>query len=182
MCLKTKAKAQAGRCRSPSRHPNGLGVRRRDADQVDLRKFFTDLIKDRDGELHGPMHAALALDLEDDRAVVDNIEFELVDVNGNDIHVSYIVPMSAYHGCSDANYADDDHRMINGTAGARSGSSIRMSALSSSRPTKSCDVEGRLRAPWTVAGRIVIANDFTRLAAWGQAAPHAHLARKGVPD
>lgn len=95
--------------------PSGFESEDEDADEVDLGNLFTELIKDRDGELHGPMLAALDLDLEDDRAVVDDIEIELVEVIGNDIHVSYIVSLSAYHGCSDANYADDDHRMISGT-------------------------------------------------------------------
>ena len=95
--------------------PAGFESEDEDADEVDLEDLFTDLIKDRDGELHGPMLAALDLDLDDDRAVVDDIEIELVEASGDDIHVSYIVSLSAYHGCSDANYADDDHRMISGT-------------------------------------------------------------------
>lgn len=88
--------------------PVGFESEDDDVDEPDLDRYFA-------GLLEGPFRDALDLDLEDERAVVDAVKIESVDAHGDDILVNYIVSLSAYYGCEDQNYADDDHRAVEGT-------------------------------------------------------------------
>lgn len=87
--------------------PEGFKSEDEDVDEPDLDRYFS-------GLLGRPFRAALDLGLEDDRAVVDNVKIESVEAGGDGIMVSYIVSLSAYYGCEDQNYADDDHRSCEG--------------------------------------------------------------------
>lgn len=87
--------------------PEGFESEDDDVDEPDLDRYFA-------GLLRGSFRAALDLDLEDDRAVVDDVKIESVEAHGDGIGVSYIVSISAYYGCSDQDYADDDHRFVDG--------------------------------------------------------------------
>lgn len=88
--------------------PEGFESEDDDVDEPDLDVYFA-------GLLRGPFRDALDLDLEDDRAVIDNVKIESVEAHGDDICVSVVLSISAYYGCEDQNYADDDPRFVEGT-------------------------------------------------------------------
>lgn len=59
--------------------------------------------------------AALDLELQDQRAIVDSVKITEVELDDSGVVVSYDVAFSAYYGCRDQNYADRFSRTIDGT-------------------------------------------------------------------
>ncbi|CAN7367276.1 hypothetical protein LJR074_002173 [Acidovorax sp. LjRoot74] len=56
-----------------------------------------------------------ALDLDvGDREQIDGLEVEEVEVTEDDVHVSFVLEISAYLGCSDLNYQNREHRTVTG--------------------------------------------------------------------
>ena len=74
--------------------------------EEEFEDFFRDNLDD--------LRLALDLELEDDRALVDEIEIAEFELTENSVHIEYVVQFSAYYGCRDANYADEDQRAITG--------------------------------------------------------------------
>ena len=50
----------------------------------------------------------------DDRAQVDDIQITEIELTSDTIYIEYNVQYSAYHGCRDANYVDEDQREVEG--------------------------------------------------------------------
>jgi hypothetical protein len=91
---------------------------------VELPKNFPDAsIEDFLREHVEDLYAAMDLEVQDldDRATLDNVEIDDVTVQDGIVTVDYRVEYSAYHGCRDMNYDDDDDRCI---AGERIGDRI----------------------------------------------------------
>jgi hypothetical protein len=88
--------------------PEGYESEDEDVEEPDLNRYFSDLLR-------RAFRAALDLDLDDDRASVDDVKIYRVSADGDSIVVSYIVAFSAYYGCEDQNYADEEHRSCEGT-------------------------------------------------------------------
>ena len=80
----------------------------------DLAVYFNELVGTESDNFDGPLAGALDLDVEDARIRVDEVRVELVETAGDDVTVSYVVSMSGSWGCSDTEYADDDHRVVSG--------------------------------------------------------------------
>jgi len=78
----------------------------RDLDEDEL----LDLFRERIDELQ----PALDLELEDDRANVDEIEILSVTRNESGVEIEYAIQFSAYYGCRDQNYANEDQRSLTG--------------------------------------------------------------------
>lgn len=57
---------------------------------------------------------ALDLEVEDDRALVDDVEIEVFQLYEERVDIQYIVKYSAYFGCSDMDYSNEDQRVISG--------------------------------------------------------------------
>ncbi len=62
---------------------------------------------------------ALDLEVGDDRAVVDNVDIEIFQLSEDRVDIQYIVEYSAYYGCSDMDYSNEDQRVISGTRNGR---------------------------------------------------------------
>lgn len=63
---------------------------------------------------------AMDLELEDDRAHIDEIEIEHVALSDASVQIKYKVQYSEYYGCKDMNYVDEDWRTITGRRKGRS--------------------------------------------------------------
>ncbi|PWK38679.1 hypothetical protein [Cupriavidus plantarum] len=83
-------------------------------DEPDLRSYINQFITDEIGSLYGELVPALDLDVGDERATIDDIEVDDVEVHGDKIIVYYTIQYSAHYGCSDIDYAEDDQRKITG--------------------------------------------------------------------
>lgn len=75
-------------------------------------------IKDYLEENLDEIWGALDLELEDDRADVDEVTVDEIELFEDAVHIHYCVQYSAYYGCKDMNYVDDDVRCV---SGARTG-------------------------------------------------------------
>jgi hypothetical protein len=81
----------------------------------DLQDYFSQFVTNDSGDVGGSLVAALDLDVPDDRATVDDVSVEDVELHEDgSVTVHYTVQYSAYHGCRDMNYADDDLRAVTG--------------------------------------------------------------------
>lgn len=60
------------------------------------------------------LRPALDLEIQDDRAQVDEIEIEIFQLTEDSLHIEYVVQYSAYYGCKDMDYADEDQRVVSG--------------------------------------------------------------------
>lgn len=79
-----------------------------------LQDYFRPLVEDSHEGRPGELRSAMNLDLIDDRAAVDQITLETVEVVGEEVHVGFSFEFSAYHGCRDMNYQDSDWGNITG--------------------------------------------------------------------
>lgn len=77
-------------------------------EEVDLVGYFADLISDEFGEIGGDLLPALDLDVNDDRATIDEISIEEVVIHEEGVAVHYSYTYSAYYGCDDMNYSDEE--------------------------------------------------------------------------
>jgi hypothetical protein len=66
------------------------------------------------------LRPAMDLELEDDRAQIDEIEIENFGLSDDSVHIEYGIQHSAYYGCKDMNYADEDQRVVSGRRNGRS--------------------------------------------------------------
>ena len=82
-----------------------------DLDEDELEDYFHQIKEE--------LYPALDLELEDDRAQVDDVDFEAVVVTDDSVQIEYTVQYSAYYGCKDMDYADDDQRTVFGTRNGR---------------------------------------------------------------
>lgn len=80
----------------------------------ELDDYFRDLVENDHEGRPGDLHPALNLDYADDRAIVDRITVESVELTGQTVCVNYRIDFSAYHGCRDLNYQTEDWRAIVG--------------------------------------------------------------------
>ncbi|MDO8887013.1 MAG: hypothetical protein Q7V16_00355 [Hydrogenophaga sp.] len=85
-----------------------------DLEETDLREYFGDMVRPDQGEFHGDFMQALDTFHGDYRAVLDDVWIEGVQVEGDVVHVNFVTSHSAYYGCEDANWAEDDHRSVTG--------------------------------------------------------------------
>lgn len=78
-------------------------------DDEAIKNYFTDNIEN--------LYDAMDLEVNnlDDRAQVDDIQITEIELTSDTIYIEYNVEYSAYHGCRDANYVDDDQRSIEGS-------------------------------------------------------------------
>ncbi|MEB1262535.1 MULTISPECIES: hypothetical protein [Xanthomonas] len=63
-------------------------------------------------------HNALDLDVgqtSDNRVQIDEIDIDKVDLTSDSISIDFTVHYSAYYGCDDANFADEDQRNLYGS-------------------------------------------------------------------
>lgn len=79
-----------------------------EGDEIDLVDYFSDFICDDMGELGGELLPALNLDTKDERATVHEVNIEDVEVTDGGVAVHYSYSYSAYYGCKDMDYADDE--------------------------------------------------------------------------
>lgn len=79
------------------------------SDDESIKNFFMDNV---DG-LYDAMD--LGVNHFDDRAQVDDVQITEIDLTSDAIYIEFNVEYSAYHGCRDANYVDDDQRSIEGS-------------------------------------------------------------------
>lgn len=79
-----------------------------DGEEIDLVEYFSQFIVDSQGDLGGDLIPALHLYVKDDRAVVDSVVIEDVELNAEGVAINYTYTYSAYYGCRDMNYADSD--------------------------------------------------------------------------
>ena len=84
-----------------------------DLEEDALKAYFQQKINSGSG-VAGKLIAALDLDLDDDRATVDEVEIEEVACFEDEVVIQYTVNFSAYYGCSDQDYADEDCRTVTG--------------------------------------------------------------------
>ena len=85
-----------------------------DTSQDALEDYFRPLVEGDHVGRSGLLRPALDLDLDDERALVDEIELESVELGKSVVHISYRIEFSAYHGCKDMDYADEDWREVRG--------------------------------------------------------------------
>ena len=80
------------------------------------RNLPDDMVEDFLREKIEDLYPAMDLEVQDldDRATLDNVEIEAVTIDGGQVTVDYRVDYSAYYGCRDLNYGDDDDRSIEG--------------------------------------------------------------------
>lgn len=81
---------------------------------LNLKGFFGNLINDDIGDLCGELVPALDLDLQDERANVDDVAIIGAEVKGDVVQVYYYVDYSAHFGCRDMNYSERDRRTLTG--------------------------------------------------------------------
>ena len=79
-----------------------------------LEDYFRELIEDDHEGNPGQLREALDLDVPHPRATVDSITLESVEFDGQSVQVHYGFEHSAYNGCADMGYQDDDLRCIEG--------------------------------------------------------------------
>jgi len=77
---------------------------------------ISDYFRDNIDELR----PALDLELEDDRAQINEIEIENFELFDDVVHIEYVIQYSAYYGCKDMDYADEDQRLVSGRRNGRS--------------------------------------------------------------
>ena len=75
----------------------------------EIKNFLTDNIE----SLYDAMD--LQVNHLDDRAQVDDIQITEIELTSDTIHIEYCVEYSAFHGCRDANYVDEDQRSVEGS-------------------------------------------------------------------
>jgi len=66
------------------------------------------------GELIGALLPALNLDVKDERATVYKVAINDVEVTDDGVVIHYSYSYSAYYGCKDMNYADDENGTMRG--------------------------------------------------------------------
>ena len=76
--------------------------------------FDDDQIEEYFRENIDELRSALDLEIQDDRAQVDEIEIEIFQLTEDSLHIEYVVQYSAYYGCKDMDYADEDQRVVSG--------------------------------------------------------------------
>lgn len=81
-------------------------------EEDEIEGYFRDNIDD--------LRPAMDLELEDDRAQVDEIGIENFEMSDDSVHIEYEIQYSAYYGCKDINYADVDQRVVSGRRNGRS--------------------------------------------------------------
>ena len=79
-----------------------------DGDEIDLVDYFSGFISDDMGELNGELLPALNLDVKDERATVYEVVIDDVEVTDDGIAIHYSYLCSAYYGCKDMDYADEE--------------------------------------------------------------------------
>lgn len=87
--------------------PDGFDSDDEDVDERDLVKYFNKQLKDQ-------FRGTLDLDLQGDREIVDEMNVTRVEADSDGITVEYNIEYSAYLGCRDQNYADNDDRHVEG--------------------------------------------------------------------
>jgi len=75
----------------------------------EIKNFLTDNIE----SLYDAMD--IQVNHLDDRAQVDDIQITEIELTSDTIHIEYCVEYSAFHGCRDANYVDEDQRSVEGS-------------------------------------------------------------------
>lgn len=78
-------------------------------DDEAIKDYFTNNIDD----LYDAMD--LGVNHHDDRAQVDDIQITEINLTSDTIYIEYSIEYSAYHGCRDAIYVDEDQRSIEGS-------------------------------------------------------------------
>lgn len=75
----------------------------------DIEDYFRENVDD--------LRPAMDLDVgqgADHRIQIDDVEIENVELESDSIFIEFIVEFSAYYGCDDANFSDDDQRAVTG--------------------------------------------------------------------
>jgi len=85
-----------------------------EGDEIDLVDYFSDFICDGMGELGGELLPALNLDTKDERATVYEVNIEDVEVTDDGVALHYSYSYSAYYGCKNMDYADDENGTVRG--------------------------------------------------------------------
>ena len=80
-------------------------------DDTGIKAYFFDNLEN--------IWGVLDLELEDDRAQVDEVVVDEITLFDEEVNIHYCVQYSAYHGCKDINYVDDDLRFVAGTRSGR---------------------------------------------------------------
>ena len=81
-----------------------------DLDDYEIKNYFIDNIDE--------YHDALDLDVgqtSDNRVQIDGIEIDKVELTNDSISIDFTIQYSAYYGCDDANFADEDQRNLYGS-------------------------------------------------------------------
>lgn len=73
---------------------------------AEIEDYFRDNIND--------LRSAMNLELDDDRAGIDHIEVEHFWLSNDSVHIDYKIEYSAYYGCEDMNYSNEDQRAVSG--------------------------------------------------------------------
>lgn len=81
-------------------------------EEDEIEDYFRDNIDE--------LRPAMDLELEDDRAQIDEIEIENFVLFDDVVHIEYGIQYSAYYGCKDMDYANEDQRMVSGRRNGRS--------------------------------------------------------------
>jgi len=81
-------------------------------EEDEFGSYFRDIIDD--------LRPAMDLELEDDRAQIDEIEIETFALFDDVVHIEYEIRYSAYYGCKDMDYANEDQRVVSGQRTGRS--------------------------------------------------------------
>lgn len=85
-----------------------IPVPEEDGDEIDLVDYFSNFISNDMGELNGDLLVALNLDTKDERAIVYEVRIEDVETSDDGVAIHYSYSYSAYYGCKDMDYADDE--------------------------------------------------------------------------
>jgi hypothetical protein len=76
-------------------------------------------IEDYFRENFDDLMSALDLELDDDRAQIDEIGIESFELSEDSVRIEYVIQYSAYYGCDDMNYEDEDQRVVTGRRSRR---------------------------------------------------------------
>lgn len=83
-------------------------------DEIDLVDYLSGFIQ-TDGELGGPLLDAFDLDVSNSRAIIDDVEIDMVTVDENgDVEIQYRFTWSAFFGCDGMNKTDQVHGAVTG--------------------------------------------------------------------
>jgi len=80
-------------------------------EEDEIEQYFRDNVDE--------LMPAFDLELDDDRAQVDEVSIENLELSKDRVDIEYLVEYSAYYGCRDMNYADEDQRVVSGIRDGR---------------------------------------------------------------